>query len=123
MLQVKWVAVAAAILFSASVLVVADEPTTKPADEHSERGHKLTKPWSELTDLTDDQKTQIIAIHVEGLKEMRAAEQKEHEAIMAVLTDDQKKELTGIEEKMVAKRRAARADKGEGAATTEPSAQ
>lgn len=125
MFQLKWIAVAAALLFSASVLVVAEEPTTepttRPAEEHAERGHKLTKPWSELSDLTDDQKTQIIAIHVQGLKEMRAAETKEHEAIMAVLSDDQKKELKGIEEKMGAKRRAARADKGEGTATTEPS--
>ncbi|MGH7214692.1 MAG: hypothetical protein ACREIT_08010, partial [Tepidisphaeraceae bacterium] len=35
----------------------------KPAKAEKKRATRLTKPWSELANLTDEQKTQIADIH------------------------------------------------------------
>jgi Spy/CpxP family protein refolding chaperone len=86
----KWLAIGALLTTGASALIAADThaPTTKPA-----HAAKLTKPWSELSDLTDDEKAQIIAIHEKANEDRDAINKKEREDIEAVLTDDQKKEL------------------------------
>lgn len=122
MFSSKWVCLAAAAVLSASVLVVADDATTQPAEPHHGHVHaKLTKPWSELSDLTDDQKAKITAVHAKALEDMKAIRDKEKEDIDAVLTDDQKKELSTLESKESEGRRAARAAKTESEApTTEP---
>lgn len=93
----KWYAGAAALLLAGSVLAFTDDET-KPAKPHA-HAVKLTKPWSELSDLTDDQKKQILEIHGKANEERKAIEVKEHADIEALLTDDQKKELTTLEEK------------------------
>jgi Spy/CpxP family protein refolding chaperone len=105
----RWACLGAAAILSASVLVVADDATTQPAEAPQAAKHaKLTKPWSELTDLNDDQKAKIAAVHAKALEETKAIRDKETADIDAVLTDDQKKELTALEAKTAASRKAMR---------------
>lgn len=59
----------------------------------------LTKPWNELKDLTDDEKTKIIEIHRKAVEQVHEIEAKERTDIMALLSDQQKTELTAIEAK------------------------
>lgn len=59
----------------------------------------LTKPWNELKDLTDDEKTRIIEIHRKTVEQVHEIEAKEHADILAMLTDAQKKEVAEIESK------------------------
>jgi Spy/CpxP family protein refolding chaperone len=98
MIRSKWMPLAVAVMLSGSVLVLADDPTTQPAEHHA-RAKKMVKPWSELSDLTDDQKSKILDLHAETNKEIKAIETKEKTDILALLTDDQKKEITEIEAK------------------------
>ncbi len=99
MFRSKWVLLAAVGLLSGSMLVLADDTTTTtpPAEHHHKT--KLTKPWSELKDLTDDQKSKILDVHAKALDDIKAIHEKEKEDIMALLTDDQKKEVSDLEEK------------------------
>ncbi len=101
MFRSKWVPLAAVALLSGSVLVFAEDaaPATAPTEHHHGRAGKLTKPWSELTGLTDDQKSKILAVHTKAVEEVKAIHEKEKEDIMAVLTDDQKKEAEEMESK------------------------
>jgi len=118
MFRSKWVPLAAVALFSGSMLVFADDttPTTAPTapPEHHHRT-KLTKPWSELKDLTDDEKSKILEIHGKALEDMKAIRDKEKEDIMALLTEDQKKEVSDLDEKTPEK-------KSDAAPDTQPAA-
>jgi hypothetical protein len=69
----------------------ASSSTEKPAKK-SAKAPRLTKPWSDLSSLSDDQKMKIGDIHKKSLEEKKAIDQKEHDAIMALLNDDQKAE-------------------------------
>ena len=68
----------------------AASSTEKPAKKA--KAVRLVKPWSDMSSLSDDQKTKIADIHKKSLEEKKAIEQKEHDAIMALLNDDQKAE-------------------------------
>ena len=116
----------AGLLVSGSVLLAADEEA--PANQATAAHHtaKLTKPWSELTSLTDDQKAKIEQIHADALEQEKEARAKETSAIEAVLTDAQKAELKAMEEKAAADRKeknaAAKKKKGgDESPTTAPS--
>ena len=61
------------------------------------RGGRLNRPWNQLSDLSDDQKTKIIAIHRKTLVEIAAINAKEREQVVALLTEDQKKQLATID--------------------------
>lgn len=105
----------AALVMGSALLAADSNSGTTPAPTH---GHaRLTKPWNELKDLTDEEKTKIIEIHQKALDEIREIDAKEHTDILAVLTDDQKKEVETIEVKDKEAQRAARSKK----ATTQPS--
>jgi hypothetical protein len=107
----RWAFLGAATVLSASMLAVAEDATTQPAEApHAAMHAKLTKPWSELTDLSDEQKAQIAAVHAKALEETKAIRDKETADIDAVLTDDQKKELTALEAKTAAGRKAMHAE-------------
>ena len=82
----------------------ADEtPTTRPAagaatskparPKMSAKLIKLTKPWSEVADLTDDQKQQLYEIHEDYKAKLKALDVEEREQSEAVLTDAQKAAL------------------------------
>jgi Spy/CpxP family protein refolding chaperone len=59
----------------------------------------LTKPWNELKDLTDDEKTRIIEIHRKAVDQVHEIEAREHADILALLSEQQKKEVAEIEAK------------------------
>lgn len=60
---------------------------------------KLTKPWSELTSLTSEQKIRIHDVHTKATAQISAIEKQEKADIMALLTDPQKTELKEIQAK------------------------
>jgi Spy/CpxP family protein refolding chaperone len=95
MLRSKWMPLVAAALLSGSVLVfAADTPATPPA-EH--KAAKLVKPWSELSDLTDDQRSKIAEIHAKALADVKAIHEKEQQDILALLTAEQKHQAAELE--------------------------
>lgn len=97
MKRTKWFAGAAALMLAGSVYVMAADDEAKPA-KPKPHAVRLTKPWSELSDLTDKQKKEILEIHGKANEEIKAIHAKEHSDIEALLTDDQKKEVTTLEE-------------------------
>lgn len=123
------VLLAAGIIGSASLASrAADEKTTgdkaaptsteKPAKK-SAKAPRLTKPWSDMSSLSDDQKTKIADIHKKSLEEKKAIEQKEHDAIMALLNADQKAEaekLAAATKKTGMKKEAGAGEKSAGGA-------
>jgi hypothetical protein len=106
----------AGLLLGSAFLMAAPEAPA-PAEAHHGKG-RLTKPWNELKDLTDDEKTKILAIHQKALDEVRDIEAKEKTDIMATLTDAQKKEVASIEAKDKQAAHESRSHK----ATTQPAA-
>ena len=105
----------------ASALMAAKPQASGTDSETTPRkGHaRLTKPWNELKDLTDDEKTKIIEVHQKAVDEMHEIEAKEHKDIMALLTDSQKKEVEEIEAKDKEAAKAGRTHRS----TTQPSAE
>jgi Spy/CpxP family protein refolding chaperone len=74
---------------------------------------KLTKPWSELSSLTSEQRDKIRLIHGKAVEEVKTIRAKEEADIMALLTDEQKSELKVMEEKAKADGKARRASSKE----------
>ena len=66
---------------------------------------RLTKPWKDLSSLSEDQKTQIAAIHRKAVQEIKQIQQRERDAIMALLNDEQKTELQALTDKAAAERK------------------
>jgi len=132
----KWLAgLAAMAMLSAGVMLARADGDAKPGAGDAPKEHKGARvdlPFSLLTDLTDDQKTKIIAIHKTELDAVRKLQEQEKTDIMALLTDDQKKELADAEAKQAelkkadaearrAKEMAEKAEKlRQEAATTQP---
>ncbi|MGA3068132.1 MAG: hypothetical protein ABSF29_14910 [Tepidisphaeraceae bacterium] len=107
-----------ALADSAATQPSTDDEAAMPEAMHS-RHHKIPAPFNLLTDLTDDQKSQIVKIHNEELDQERALRAQEHDNIMALLSDDQKKELVdAIAQKILDRKADQAADSG---ATTQPS--
>ena len=73
-----------------------DKPADKPEAKADVKGVRLTKPFSELKDLTPEQTAKIKEIHKKYLAEIKATEAKQLEEEMAVLTDAQKKEVAAM---------------------------
>jgi len=132
-MRLNWKAaalVAAVAVGSASFYVrAADEakpatgaPTAPKAakaeggEKKEKKPAKLTKPWSELTSLSEDQSSKIREIHAKSLAERKAIEDKEEADIMALLTDAQKTELKSIAESDAAAKKAAAPKKDKAAA-------
>ena len=84
----------------------AADSEAKPARGAQARQVRLTKPWSGLASLSDEQKRQINQIHRKAVAEKRAVDKRERDDIMALLNDQQKAELTAMEEKQEAQRKA-----------------
>ena len=142
MSRLNWKAaalVAAMAVGSGSMLVrAADEakPASGAAPKSAKAGDgekkekkpaKLTKPWSELTTLSEDQANKIREIHAKSLAERKAIEDKEEADIMALLSDSQKNELKSIAEADAAAKKAAapkkeKAAAKEGESTAKPAA-
>jgi Spy/CpxP family protein refolding chaperone len=104
----------AAAFIGASTLVVtaADDKSAdgaKPAaavDKPAKgRQARLTKPWREITSLTEEQKMQLAEIRGKANDEVKQIRDRERAACMAILNESQKTELTALEEKMAAEKK------------------
>ncbi len=87
-----------------AMLCLADDeaPTSQPtaATSHPAAAKvkriRLPRPWSQIADLTDDQKQQIHRIHRRTLDQIRKLRQQETQTIVATLTDPQKEQWQQI---------------------------
>lgn len=88
-----------------SVMVAATvtwaEPSTQPT-----RKMRLVQPWSKVTDLSDEQREQIVAIHAEITDKMNALREEERERCLAVLTEEQRLQLDATQAREAAERKA-----------------
>lgn len=102
-----------ALAFPASALRAEDMPANPPVEQpkpkdkdKKQAGPKLTKPWSLLKSLSEEQRARIAEIHAKYLAERKKLDEAEKADVMGVLTDEQKKEL---EEAMAAEEAARKA--------------
>ena len=95
----------------AAVGVTFAEPATQPATQASKRAVRLVQPWSKVTDLTDDQKEQLVSIHAEITDKMNALREEERERCLAVLSEEQKATLEVTLAREAAERKAKAAEK------------
>lgn len=89
----------------------AAKKETKSSAQAEAKPVRLTKPWRDLTSLTDDQRQKINQIHRKSVADVKAIEQRERDEIMALLSDQQKVELNALTEKESAERKAKAAEK------------
>jgi len=96
----SWGLLFASAMLAASLVVAlgddaASAPTTQPSSDTDTPRPKirLFKPYTLLTDLTDDQKAKIAAIHKTYTEALAALKAKQTSDIDAILTDEQKTEL------------------------------
>ena len=113
MFRVKSIVGVLALVLVASLAARGEEPTTKPTKvaKGDAKAIKLVQPWSKLTDLSDEQKTQINDVHQKALAQIKAIHDKEEADIMALLNDQQKTELKKLSDEEKAQEKAKRADK------------
>jgi Spy/CpxP family protein refolding chaperone len=127
----KFGGVAMVAVLAGAMFVHAEEPAAKtdvpaaaeaqkPSDEkpkaiEKKKAVRLIKPWSELTSLSDEQKTQIAEIHKNIEAEIKLLRAREESEVTALLTEEQKGELAKLKEDMAAKGK-----KKEAGATTKP---
>ena len=93
--RLGWTGALAALAVGSAVMIARVSPVdaAPAADKKPAASVKLTKPWSELASLSDEQKTKIHEIHVKALAQVSEIEKQEKADCMAVLTDAQKTEL------------------------------
>ena len=124
-----WMGAAAVLSVGAAVLVsqVHGAPDEKaPTAAVAAADVKLTKPWSELTSLTSEQKIRIHDVHTKATAQISAIEKQEKADIMALLNDQQKtelKELAAKDRKEAAERRGTRRAAGPATAPAAGAAQ
>ena len=111
----------AAFVAAGSYHVIADEAGDQPKPEKKDKSAKkarVTKPWSELSSLSEDQKARITEIHQKAVDDIKEIQEREKQDIMALLTEEQKAELTEMDAKKKAEKKSAKKgpQKSEGAA-------
>jgi hypothetical protein len=79
--------------------------TKAPARTAAAGTRALTKPWKDLTSLSDEQKKQIAEIHRKATQDVKVVEQRERADIMALLSEPQKAELKAMEEQKAVERK------------------
>ena len=121
-------AAAFAVGVPSAALLAADEAKPAAAEEKSAAGKpkkakaaRLTKPWKDMTSLTDEQKTQIAEIHRKAVEEIKQVEQREEAAIMAILNDAQRTEVEGLKAKSTTDRKMKKPAAGAEPAAATPS--
>ena len=102
----RWMPVVGAVVLGTALAVAQQQQSNSGAAQSNSnasqqpaprRSPRLTRPWNQLTDLSDDLKGKIIGIHSKANAEVNAIRTKEHEEILALLSDPQKKEVADIE--------------------------
>lgn len=100
----RWVVVMCVCLLSAMVWVRAAD-SEKPVAPKTRTSARLTQPWSKMTTLSDEQKSQIKAIHSKANQAIKAIHEQEMSDIMALLSDDQKAEAQKVIDQHTASRK------------------
>jgi hypothetical protein len=77
------------------------------------RSRRLVKPWSELTTLSEEQKSRIIDIHQQALEDRKAIDRRERAEIVTLLTEEQRVELQDLEDRKAADRKSKESKKQE----------
>lgn len=93
-----WALGAVAVMGSA-ILAANPAGTDSTAAPKRQTRTRLTRPWSELKDLTSDEKSKILEIHQKAVDQVHEIEAQEHKDILALLTDQQRKEVADLETK------------------------
>ncbi|HEX8341649.1 MAG TPA: hypothetical protein VF624_12125 [Tepidisphaeraceae bacterium] len=85
----------------------AEKKETEKADkaDKPKKTIKLSGLWAKLTDVTDEQKAKISALHRKALADKRQIEEQEEIDILATLTDEQKKQYETLKEEDASKRK------------------
>ena len=96
-------ALVAAVIVSGRLAAADEAATTMPTSAPTitrpmtksgkPRALRLVKPWSDVSDLSEDQKIQIFTIHEDTKDKISALMEEEQSKCMALLTDSQKAEL------------------------------
>ena len=124
----KWVIALGSVAIGAAAFAAdpSPAPRAKSAEQKTDaaaqtpprtRAPRLVQPWSQLTDLTEDQKSKILAIIGKTNDEIAAVRAKERTDIMALLNEDQKKKAEELDASSRTRRR------GRGASTRPAGAQ
>ncbi len=89
------------------------EKNAKPqaAGKGQARAARLTKPWKDMSSLSEEQKKQIADIHRKAVQDKNVIEEREKADIMALLNDQQKGELKSMQEKEAAEKKTKAAEK------------
>lgn len=94
-----WIGAGAVLLLGSSLVVsqvrsagAAPDAKAEPA-KPAAAAVKITKPWSDIASLNDEQRTKIHDIHAKALAQINEIEKQEKADIMALLTDAQKTEM------------------------------
>jgi Spy/CpxP family protein refolding chaperone len=95
----------AAMVGGAYSLAVAEEqaPTTQPAKPVKKA--KLGSPWNKVSNLTEEQKSQIVDIRTEIQEKIKALQEEERSRCLAVLNEEQRGELDAIKAREDAERK------------------
>jgi len=80
------------VMMLAAVVWVRAAETGAGAGEKKPMSGRLTQPWSKISSLSDDQKTQIRQIHAKAVADKKAIDDKERADILALLNDEQRAE-------------------------------
>jgi Spy/CpxP family protein refolding chaperone len=105
------------VSLAALTYVRAEEKAADAKPEKKPAAAKVVQPWSKLTTLSEEQKTQIKEIRAKANAEVKVIRDKEQADIMALLSDAQKNELKAIMEADAAAKKKTAAKETEGADT------
>jgi Spy/CpxP family protein refolding chaperone len=92
------VGVVAVLLMTLAFVARADDkPATEAKAEKKPATGRLTKPWSQVSSLSDEQKSKIRQIHAKAVADKKAIDEKERVDILALLNDEQKAEVEKLD--------------------------
>lgn len=119
----KWVAIgivaSVGMTCAGMAWAAQNEPTTQTT-QPTKRPARLVQPWNKVTDLTDEQRDQLIAIHAEITAKINALRAEEEERCNAILSEEQRAALTETLAREAAERKARAAEQRAARATTKP---
>lgn len=101
-------------LMMLGVLAVSAVTFAEPSTQPAKKQQRLVQPWSKVTDLTEEQREQIVAIHSEITDKINALRDEEQERCRAILTEEQKAALDATLSREAADRKAKAAEKKAG---------
>ncbi len=106
----RWIAVA----FLAMAAVTYAEPSTQPSTQPAKRPARLVQPWSKVTDLSDEQRERIAAVHSEIADKINELRDEEQDRCRAILTAEQRAALEATLARESAERKAKSSQKKPG---------